>query len=103
MIRKLLTYRHWSGLPSRVYRLVRSPLVPVGEKALFGIPVLLYWILPDALPLVPIDDIAVTLLAMNWFASRAERIYLVKEAAACRIPPQGAESTDANNPDRRAP
>ena len=44
-----------------------------GEKLLFGIPVLLYWVLPDALPFVPIDDIAVTLVAMNWFAARAER------------------------------
>lgn len=73
MFRKLFSYKHWSGLAPRVYRLLRSPGIPMKEKLLFGIPVLLYWVLPDALPFVPIDDIAVTLVAMNWFAARAER------------------------------
>ena len=75
MIRKLLSYKHWSTVVRRVIRLVGSAHVPVKEKLLFGIPVLLYWVLPDAIPFLPIDDIAVTMIAMNWFAARAERKY----------------------------
>jgi hypothetical protein len=75
MIRKLLTYRHWRTVFRRVYRLLASPRVPMGEKLLFAVPVLLYWVLPDALPFVPVDDIAVTLFLMNAFAGRAERKY----------------------------
>ncbi|GIO84320.1 hypothetical protein J25TS5_12520 [Paenibacillus faecis] len=33
----------------------------------------MYWVLPDVLPFIPIDDIAVTMLLMNWFVDRAER------------------------------
>lgn len=75
MIRKLLSYKHWSRVVRRVIRLLGSADVPLAEKLLFGVPVLLYWVLPDALPFVPLDDIAVTMLAMNWFAARAERKY----------------------------
>lgn len=75
LIRKLLSYKHWSAVVSRVIRLIGSSSVPLREKLLFGLPVLLYWVLPDALPFVPIDDIAVTMIAMNWFAARAERKY----------------------------
>ncbi|MEF3303704.1 hypothetical protein [Paenibacillus sp. GYB003] len=75
MIRKLLSYKHWSGVARRVIRLLASRSVPVREKLLFGIPVLLYWVLPDALPFLPLDDIAITMIAMNWFAARAERKY----------------------------
>ncbi|GAA3401332.1 hypothetical protein ACFFNY_14240 [Paenibacillus hodogayensis] len=75
MIRKLFTWNHWRQLGPRVWRLIASPGVPLAEKLLFGVPVLLYWVLPDALPFVPVDDIAITLFAMNWFASRAERKY----------------------------
>ncbi|PYI56151.1 hypothetical protein [Paenibacillus flagellatus] len=78
MLRKLLSYKHWSLVVRRVGRLLASPRVPVREKLLFGVPVLLYWVLPDALPFVPIDDIAVTLFAMNVFAGRAERKYGLK-------------------------
>lgn len=75
MIRRLLSYKHWSSVVRRVIRLVGSREIPVKEKLLFGIPVLLYWVLPDAIPFLPIDDIAVTMIAMNWFAARAERKY----------------------------
>lgn len=75
MIRRLLSYKHWSSVVGRVIRLVGSKGIPVKEKLLFGIPVLLYWVLPDAIPFLPIDDIAVTMIAMNWFAARAERKY----------------------------
>lgn len=75
MIRRLLSYKHWRAVSGRVARLIASRDIPLGEKLLFGIPVLLYWVLPDALPLLPFDDIAVTMIAMNWFAARAERKY----------------------------
>jgi uncharacterized membrane protein YkvA (DUF1232 family) len=58
------------------FRLLRSPRVPLGEKLLFAVPVALYWIIPDVLPLLPIDDLAVTLLLAEWFTSRLERKYL---------------------------
>ena len=49
--------------------------VSLGDKLLFLVPVVLYWVLPDFMPLLPIDDIGVTMLLMNWFVSRVERKY----------------------------
>ncbi|UUZ80042.1 hypothetical protein LJK88_34355 [Paenibacillus sp. P26] len=57
--------------------LLRSPRVPMYEKLLFAVPAIIYWVMPDVLPWVPIDDMAVTLLLMNWFTARAERKYRV--------------------------
>ena len=45
------------------------------DKLLFLVPVALYWVLPDFMPFLPIDDIGVTMLLMNWFVSRVERKY----------------------------
>jgi hypothetical protein len=56
-------------------RFIASARIPLSEKLLFAIPVLLYWVLPDVMPFLPIDDIGVTLLLMNWFVTRAERKY----------------------------
>jgi len=47
----------------------------LGEKLLFGIPVVVYWIMPDMLPFMPIDDIAVTMMLASWFSDRMERKY----------------------------
>jgi uncharacterized membrane protein YkvA (DUF1232 family) len=47
-------------------------------KLIFVIPALLYWILPDVMPFMPIDDIAVTMLLMNWFSSRLEGRYEIE-------------------------
>lgn len=74
-MKKLLSIRHWSHVPARVLRLLRSDRIPWGSKLLFIVPVLLYWVLPDVMPMVPIDDIAVTMLASNWFAERMEKKY----------------------------
>ncbi|WP_046215691.1 hypothetical protein [Paenibacillus wulumuqiensis] len=52
--------------------LLTSRELPLREKLLFAIPVLVYWVMPDVMPFMPIDDIGVTLLMMNWFVSRAE-------------------------------
>jgi hypothetical protein len=54
---------------------MRSPRVSVADKLLFVVPVLLYWVLPDLMPFVPIDDMAVTLAAAGWYVGRMERKY----------------------------
>lgn len=59
----------------RVWALLRSPRVPLREKLLFAIPAALYWVLPDVMPFMPVDDIAVTLLLAGWFAGRMENRY----------------------------
>ncbi|MDF2722653.1 MAG: hypothetical protein K0Q59_2328 [Paenibacillus sp.] len=80
MVRKLLSLRHWSSVVRRVIRLMGSSRVPLAEKLMFALPVLLYAVLPDVLPFMPIDDIAVAMIAMNWFAARAERKYDAPDA-----------------------
>ncbi|WP_410769711.1 hypothetical protein [Fontibacillus sp. BL9] len=70
---KIWSLRHWSHVFRRLPGLLRSPRVPFTDKLLLVVPALLYWVLPDVLPLIPIDDMAVTMLLMNWFVSRAER------------------------------
>ncbi|QAY66440.1 hypothetical protein [Paenibacillus protaetiae] len=74
-MRKLLSLRHWKDTFVRVFRLLGSKDVALADKLLFTIPVLLYWVLPDALPLMPFDDIAVTMIAAEWFAGRMEKKY----------------------------
>ncbi len=68
-IRRILTV-----LP-RVWRLLSSSRVPLGEKLLFIIPAAVYWVMPDVMPFMPLDDIAVTLLLAGWFAARMEKKY----------------------------
>ncbi|MFD0870091.1 Uncharacterised protein [Chlamydia abortus] len=75
-MRKLLSLKHWSHVFRKVYRLLAASQVPLRVKLLFLIPVLLYWVLPDVLPFMPLDDIAVTMLAANWFADRIGSKYL---------------------------
>ncbi|MCA0754688.1 hypothetical protein KP806_06465 [Paenibacillus sp. N4] len=79
-MRKLLTLRHWKKTFSRIFQLLRSREVFVRDKLLFAVPVLLYWVLPDVLPLpfLPVDDIAVTMLLAEWFARRMETKYNMK-------------------------
>ncbi|ASA20626.1 hypothetical protein [Paenibacillus donghaensis] len=73
--RKLLSLKQWSGILRSTWRYVVSSQVAMADKLLFTIPVLLYWVLPDLMPLLPIDDIGVTMLLMGWFVSRMERKY----------------------------
>ncbi|AEI40123.1 hypothetical protein [Paenibacillus mucilaginosus] len=73
MWNRLLSMRRWGHVFRRIVPLLRSPRVPFREKLLFAVPVLLYWIAPDLLNFLPVDDVAVTLLLMNWFTERAER------------------------------
>lgn len=73
--RRLFSLRRWSYVFQRIFRYLASSQITIGDKLLFFIPVGLYWVLPDVMPLLPIDDIGVTMLMMNWFVSRIERKY----------------------------
>lgn len=70
---KIWSMRHWGHVFRRLPALLRSPRIPLMDKLLLVVPAILYWVLPDVLPFIPIDDMAVTMLLMNWFVSRAER------------------------------
>jgi uncharacterized membrane protein YkvA (DUF1232 family) len=65
----------WRNLPSRVWFILRSREVLIKDKLLFIVPVALYWVLPDFMPFMPIDDLAVTALAATWFTRAMERKY----------------------------
>lgn len=74
-MRKLLSLRHWKNTFSLIFRLLKSRHVALTDKLLFVVPVALYWVLPDALPFIPVDDIAVTMIVAEWFARRMGRKY----------------------------
>ncbi|WP_239617586.1 hypothetical protein [Cohnella mopanensis] len=65
----------WRHLPSRVWRILRSPRVSIKDKLLFILPVALYWVLPDFMPFMPIDDAAFTALVATWYARAMENKY----------------------------
>jgi len=73
--RRLWSLRRWSHVFQRIFGYIASSEVSLPDKLLFLVPVILYWVLPDLLPLLPIDDIGFTMLLMNWFVSRVERKY----------------------------
>ncbi|MEK3883593.1 hypothetical protein [Paenibacillus sp. PL2-23] len=74
-MRKLLSLRHWRHTFSLIYRILTAKQVRLGDKLLFALPVLVYWIMPDVLPMMPVDDIAVTMIIAEWFAQRMSRKY----------------------------
>ncbi|WP_308634819.1 hypothetical protein [Paenibacillus silvisoli] len=74
-MRKLLSLRHWRSVFVRIFRLLAAKEVRLMDKLLYLVPVLLYWVLPDALPFLPVDDIAVTMLAAEWYTRYMERKY----------------------------
>ncbi|KWX71367.1 hypothetical protein [Paenibacillus jilunlii] len=74
-LRKLLSLKQWSHIFRNSWQFIISPQVAVADKLLFTIPVILYWVLPDFMPFLPIDDIGVTMLLTGWFVSRMERKY----------------------------
>ncbi|WP_410511843.1 hypothetical protein PaeBR_17535 [Paenibacillus sp. BR2-3] len=76
-LKKILSFKQWSHIFRNSWKYIVSPQVATGDKLLFTIPVILYWVLPDFLPFMPIDDIGVTMLLMGWFVSRMERKYPV--------------------------
>lgn len=70
---KIWSVRRWAHVFRRLPGLLFSPRVPLTDKLLLIVPAALYWVLPDVMPFIPIDDMAVTLLLMNWFVDRVER------------------------------
>ncbi|MCI3923906.1 hypothetical protein MO973_27130 [Paenibacillus sp. TRM 82003] len=74
-MRKWLKLSTWARLITRTFYALRSARVPLLEKLLLLVPAALYWVLPDALPYLPFDDIAVTLFLANWFLHRIENKY----------------------------
>ncbi|QQZ59252.1 hypothetical protein JI735_21510 [Paenibacillus sonchi] len=74
-LKKLLSLKQWSRIFRNSWQFVVSPQVAMADKLLFTIPVILYWVLPDFMPFLPIDDIGVTMLLTGWFVSRMERKY----------------------------
>lgn len=74
-MRKLLSLRHWKSTFLLIFKLLKSNQVSIFDKLLFVVPVLLYWVLPDVMPFVPIDDIAFTMIVSEWFAVRMGRKY----------------------------
>ncbi|WP_281885990.1 hypothetical protein [Paenibacillus sp. YYML68] len=75
MWKRLFSLRRWGYVVRRVLPLLGSRRVPLREKLLFALPVLVYWIMPDLWSFMPLDDAAVTLLMMNWFTERIEKKY----------------------------
>jgi uncharacterized membrane protein YkvA (DUF1232 family) len=69
----------WRHLPSRVWRIIRSGQVSLWDKLLFIVPVALYWVLPDFMPFMPVDDAVVTALAASWFTHAMEKKYVLKK------------------------
>lgn len=69
---RLFSAKQWVHVFKKLPGLLTSRELPITEKLLFIVPVLVYWVMPDMMPFMPIDDIGVTLLLMNWFVSRAE-------------------------------
>ncbi|AIQ63507.1 hypothetical protein D3C81_286150 [compost metagenome] len=74
-LKKLLSLKGWSNVLRGTWRYVASPRVALLDKLLFTVPVALYWVLPDVMPFMPIDDIGVSMLLMAWFVSRMDRKY----------------------------
>ncbi|NBD25863.1 hypothetical protein GT019_18480 [Paenibacillus sp. T1] len=74
-MRKLLSLRHWRSVFVRIFRLLAAKEVRLTDKLLYLVPVLLYWVLPDVMPFVPIDDIAVTMIAAELYTRYMERKY----------------------------
>lgn len=53
---------------ARAGKLMLHPRVPMAMKVLFPLGALAYWVIPtDLLPILPIDDIAVVLIALRTF------------------------------------
>lgn len=74
-MRKLLSLRHWRLVFVRIYHLLAAKEVRLVDKLLYLVPVLLYWVLPDVLPFLPVDDIAVTMIAAEFYTRYMERKY----------------------------
>jgi hypothetical protein len=78
MLRRLLSFRTWAHVFKKIIPLLFSGKVPLREKLYFVIPALVYWVAPDLVPFMPVDDVAVSLILMNFFTNRVEKKYNLK-------------------------
>ncbi|MDK8182441.1 hypothetical protein [Paenibacillus sp. UMB4589-SE434] len=53
--------------------LLGSRYVPFKLKFFFVGAVFLYWIMPDLMPFMPIDDIVFTMVLIPWFSKQAKK------------------------------
>ena len=74
-MRKLLSLRHWKNTFLLIYKLLTAKHVRLTDKLLFVIPVLIYWVVPDVMPFIPVDDVAFTMIIAEWFAGRMAKKY----------------------------
>lgn len=59
---------------ARAGQLLRHPRVPLSMKLLFPLGALAYWVIPtDLLPILPVDDIVVVLIALRTFVWLGEK------------------------------
>lgn len=59
--------------PAYLLKLLLDPGVSRQKKIAFPLIVGVYWIMPDLLPFIPLDDLLVTALMTYWFTRSAEK------------------------------
>lgn len=73
------------------WKALRDPSIPWAAKWLIPLAAFAYWISPvDLIPFVPVDDIVVVLIALNFFVQNMARYYATKGQG----PHQGPEWTN---------
>ena len=65
------------------WKALRDPSIPWAAKWLIPLAALVYWISPvDLIPFVPVDDIVVVLIALNFFVQTMARYQSAQEQTA---------------------
>ncbi len=59
------------SFPAHLIRLWLDPRVSRQKKIAFPLIVAAYWVLPDLMPFLPLDDVLFTAIMTYWFASSA--------------------------------
>lgn len=59
--------------PVYLLRLLIDPRVSRQKKLAFPLIIFAYWILPDVMPFLPLDDLLFTVLMTYWFTRSAEK------------------------------
>lgn len=61
------------SFPAHLLRLLLDPRVSRQKKLAFPLVIAAYWILPDLLPFLPLDDLLITALVTYWFTRSAAK------------------------------
>lgn len=61
------------SFPTHLLRLLLDPRVSRQKKLAFPLIIAAYWVLPDLLPFLPMDDLLFTALMTYWFTRSAEK------------------------------